>query len=197
MSVQVVYSAARMPTWRPGAKETSAPQRLSPGGTAAVAIDPDDPAGVVMATSGDEARRLHAAFLLIDLGMRRALLYALADAPLYRDGEEILCAVLAPTSPRQRWVIRVAGVAGGFVITPASAVRQPAGTGGTCAYCSGSFAAGDPVVVCGCSGQAVVHGADEGLDCWKRSSCTSCGWPLDTAAEAANAVDAEVVHGTA
>jgi hypothetical protein len=122
-------------------------------------------------------------FVLIDLGGHRTLLYVLGDDPVYLDGQETLCDVLTATSPEQRFVIRSPRLAGAMVIMPARAIRAAAAGEGTCAYCGGVFSPGELVVTCGCSPQAVVHGADQGLDCWKRSACTSCGWPLADAEE--------------
>ena len=178
MSVEVLHRPDGATPWLTPTGSQPA-LRLPPGAAAAVVVAREgDGEALRLVPAGGETATTAARFVLIDLGRRRTLLYVLGDEPLYLDGREILAAVLAADSPAQRHVLRWPALAGAVAVRPARAVRGPAADDGTCAYCSGAIAAGEPVVWCGCSPDAVFHGADEGLDCWKRRPCTLCGWSL-------------------
>lgn len=200
MSVHVTYVApGEMPQLAAdGDLAALSPLRLETGGEAAITVAEGSTPPVALTDWTDVAQRHLVLFVLIDLGGHRTLIYALGEDPVYIDGQAAFAAVLLANSPYEvRHVIRSARLAGAIQIAPAPAVRRAAATNGSCAYCSGSIEVGKPVVVCGCSAEAVVHGADEELDCWKRSTCTKCGWPL-TDAEPAEGVEVskEVDDGT-
>ena len=200
MSAEIAYIPAdQMPRLAACAgAPPSSPFRLEVGGDAAIVAEGGDPPAIKLAHSKDADQMGDALLVLIDLGGHRTLIYVLGGDPVYVDGVGMFATVLTANSPGEgRHVIRCEGLAGAIQVGPARPIRRLAAEQRSCAYCGGSINASEALVACGCSVDAIVHGADEGLDCWKRAACTRCGWPLAHAERPENvSLSHGVEHGT-